>query len=227
MAITHTKLSRAAGLCAVAAGLLFILVQFIHPDENVESVTTTAWTVTHLLTLTMSVLAVIGISGLYLRQVGETGWLGLIGFLLFASAFLVNMAGTFAEAVILPVIADDAPRYVADFLATVTGGNVRGDVGGFSVANGIAAVTFLLGSLLFGVALFRARILARWAALLLAIGSVGILSVAVLPHSLDRLAAFPIGVALVGLGVALWQSPSSTSEPLRGVNDARSNPAGA
>jgi hypothetical protein len=46
MTITTTRLSRSAGLSAVAAGLLFILVQFIHPHEDVAAVTTTAWTVT-------------------------------------------------------------------------------------------------------------------------------------------------------------------------------------
>jgi Na+/H+ antiporter NhaD/arsenite permease-like protein len=71
MTITTTKLTRAAGLCAVAAGLLFMFTQFIHPDENVANVTTTAWKVTHLLTITMTILAVIGISGMYLRRAGH------------------------------------------------------------------------------------------------------------------------------------------------------------
>ncbi|MDQ3531115.1 MAG: hypothetical protein M3456_01830 [Actinomycetota bacterium] len=215
MTITTTKLTRAAGLSAVVAGLLFIFAQLIHPDENVASVTTTAWQVTHALTLTMSVLALIGVSGMYLRQVRETGVLGLIGFLLFGSAFVVIMAFTFVEAVVLPQLAATAPQYVNDVLATATGGEVTGEVGAITAANAVAAVTYLLGGLLFGIALFRARIVARWAALLLAGGTLATILVPFLPHSLDRTTAFPTGLALVGLGYSLWREQRATaSEPV-------------
>jgi hypothetical protein len=203
--ITTAKLSRVAGLCAVAAGLLYITVQLIHPDENVEAVTTTAWTATHLVTLAMAVLGLIGVSGMYFRQVRETGLLGLIGFALFGSFFLVVVAVTFVETIVLPTIAEEAPGYVNDFLATIVGETVRGDVGSFTVANGVAGVTYLLGGLLFGIGLYRANVLARWAALLLAIGSFATLAVAVLPESLDRVAVLPVGIALVGLGYSLWR----------------------
>lgn len=158
MTITTDKLTRAAGLSAVVAGLLYIFVQLIHPDENVASVTTTAWTVTHLLTLAMSVLALIGVSGLYLRQVRETGPLGLIGFLLFGSSFVVITVLIFVEVAVLPLLADQAPQFVNDVLTISTGGEVTGDVGAFTAASIVSAVTYLFGGLLFGVALFRARI---------------------------------------------------------------------
>jgi hypothetical protein len=213
MAITTTKLGRAAGLAAVVAGLLYILVQFIHPDETVASVTTPGWTVTHLLTLAMGVLGLIGISGMYFRQVPESRVLGLIGYLVFAAFFLLVVANTFVEVLVLPPIADVAPQYVNDFLATQVGDTVRGDVGGYSVAWGIASATYLVGGLVFGIALFRAGILARWASLLLAIGAVAALLVAVLPESLDRLAALPVGIALAGLGYSLWRDEKvATSE---------------
>ena len=44
MAITTTKLTRAAGLSAVVAGLLFTAVQIKHPHLDVAFVTTTEWT---------------------------------------------------------------------------------------------------------------------------------------------------------------------------------------
>jgi hypothetical protein len=224
--ITTTKLTRAAGLSAVAAGLLFILIQFIHPDENVASVTTTAWTFTHVLTLAMALLALIGVSGMYLRQVRETGLLGLIGFLLFGSLFVIIIAFTFIEAVVLPVLADTAPQYVNDFLATETGGAVTGDVGALTVANGVSAVAYLLGGVLFGIALFRARIVARWAALLLAIGTLATVLIPVLPHSIDRLTALPVGVALAGLGYSLWREHRVASAELLPSVRASLNPAG-
>jgi hypothetical protein len=227
MSITTTTLTRAAGVAAVAAGLLFILIQLIHPHEDVATVTTTAWAFTALLTMAMSVLLLVGLTGLYLRQVTETSVLGLVGFLLFGACFMLTIAATFVEVFVLPPLADQAPQYVDDFLATFTGGAVTGDVGSLPVAGLVSAVGYLLGGLLFGVALFRARILARWAALLLAVGSVATLLVPLLPHSLDRLLAFPVGLALAGLGYSLWREQRRSSHvSVSSVPSARLDSAG-
>lgn len=75
--MTTDRVSRAAGVCAIAAGLLYALVQFIHPHETLTNVTTTTWNVTHLLTITMTVLALAGITGMYARQVRKAGATGL------------------------------------------------------------------------------------------------------------------------------------------------------
>ncbi|WP_327585145.1 hypothetical protein OHA25_57235 [Nonomuraea sp. NBC_00507] len=227
MSVTTTRLTCAAGLAAVVGGLLFILIQLIHPHEDVATVTTTAWTVTAILTMAMSVLLLVGLTGLYLRQVTETGVLGLVGFLLFGACFMLTIAVTFVEVFVLPPLADQAPQYVGDFLATFTGAAVTGAVGPLPVANLVSAVGYLLGGLLFGVALFRARILARWAALLLAVGAVATLLVPLLPHALDRLLAFPVGLALAGLGYSLWREQRGTShESVQSDPRARLDAAG-
>jgi hypothetical protein len=228
MTITTTTLTRAAGLAAVAAGLLFILIQFIHPQEGAASVTTTAWTVTHALGVVMAALTLVGISGMYLRQVRETGLLGLIGFVLFGSCYLLITAFEFVEAFVLPAVADQAPRFVDDFLAIAASGVIVGDVVALVMASAVTGVTYVVGGLLFGVALFRAGILARWAAVLLAVGSVGTLSVSVLPLALDRLIAVPLGVALAGLGYSLWceqRTPAGRSLP--SAAGPQLDPAGA
>ena len=211
MTITTTKLMRAAGLCLLVAGLLFLLPQFIHPKDEVASVATTGWVVAHLVNTAMAVLALIGVTGLYLRQVRETGVLGLIGFLLFGIGFLMIAIVSFAEAVILPQIADVAPGYVGDFLATFVGDPVEGDVGGLAVANGVAGATFLLGGLVFGIALYRAGIVARWAALLLSVGALASLLAGVLPDSFFRTATFPTAIALMGLGYSLWREQADAA----------------
>jgi len=201
--ITTRTLTGIAGLAAIAAGLIFIVIQFIHPPENAATVTTLEWATVSLLTATMAILAIVGISGLYLRNVQRMGMLGLIGYVLFATCFLVITAWSFVEIVVLPPLAEQAPQFVDDFLAVPSGGHVVGDVGAAKVATGITAVGYLLGGLLFGIALFRARIVARWAAMLLAIGSVITILVPVLPHAFERLLALPMGVALAALGYSL------------------------
>src|SRR4051812_21200967 len=135
MSITTTRLMRGAGLSAVVAGLLFIVIQLVHPHEDVASVTTTAWVVVALLTMAMSVLLLVGLTGMYLRQVRETGLPGLVGFLLFGSTFVLTIAVTFVEVFVLPRLAAQAPQYVEDFLATFTGGDVVGDVGSLPLAS--------------------------------------------------------------------------------------------
>ena len=60
----------------------------------------------------------------------------------------------------------------------------------------------MLGGLLFGIATFRAGILPRWAAGLLAIAAALTPAAALLPHQIQRLAAIPVALALACLGYA-------------------------
>ena len=57
----------------------------------------------------------------------------------------------------------------------------------------------------FGIALFRARVLARWAAALLAVGGVVSVALAVMPDAFYRFLAFPNGIAMIALGYSLWR----------------------
>jgi hypothetical protein len=209
--ITTARLTGVAGFAAIAAGLIFIVIQFIHPPENAATVTSVEWAIVSLLTATMATLAIVGISGLYLRNVQRIGVLGLIGYVLFATCFILIAAWSFVEIVVLPPLAGQAPQFVDDFLAVPGGGRVVGDVGAAKVATGITAVGYLLGGLTFGIALFRARVVARWAAMLLAIGSVITILVPVLPHAFERLLALPMGVALAALGYSLWSRQGDVS----------------
>jgi hypothetical protein len=204
MSITTTKLTRWAGLSAAAAGLLFIGVQINHPHLDAEFATTTEYTLRQSLKVLMSGLALAGITGMYLRQVTQAGVLGLVGYLVFGAGYLIMFSVEVIGAVVLPTIARTTPGYVNDVFATVMGDPVSGDIGLMFVLNLASAVTFLGGGLVFGIALFRAKVLARWAAALLAAGSVATLFLPLLPQINDRLFAVPIGVALIGLGYSLW-----------------------
>jgi hypothetical protein len=73
MTITSTTLIRAAGVAAVAAGLIFIGVQINHPPSDVTNVTTTEWAVRNSLKILMAALVLVGITGMYLRQVEKIG----------------------------------------------------------------------------------------------------------------------------------------------------------
>ncbi|MDR6414970.1 hypothetical protein [Pseudarthrobacter sulfonivorans] len=210
MPITTTKLTRWAGLSAAAAGLLFIGVQINHPHLDAEFATTTEYAVRQSLKVLIAGLSLVGITGMYLRQVAQAGVLGLIGYLVFGAGYLIMISIEVIGAVVLPTLARSTPGYVNDVFATVLGDPVSGDIGAMLGLNLAAAVTFLGGGLLFGIALFRARVLARWAAALLAAGSVATLLLPLLPQVNDRLFALPIGAAMIGLGYSLWSGLRTT-----------------
>ena len=213
MTITTSTLTRAAGVSAVLSGLLFIVIQPIHPPEDVATVTGTAWAVVALMTLAMAVLGLVGLSGIYLRQVRESGLPGLIGYLMFGSFYLVTAAWTFVEAFVLPQIAGDAPRFVDDSLGIPAGVSSQGDVGALPLFFAVVSGLYLVGGVVFGIAVFRAGILQRGAAVLLAGGTVLSLAAAVLPHSVGRYAAVPVGMAMVWLGWSLWSEQRASATP--------------
>src|SRR3712207_3268197 len=105
MTITPVTLTRAAGAAAVAAGVLFIGVQIGHPELTATSVATTEVYVRDSLKVLMAVLALVGISGMYLSQIRRNGVLGLVGYVLLAAGYLLILCGVFVAAYVLPEIA--------------------------------------------------------------------------------------------------------------------------
>ncbi|MET8997672.1 hypothetical protein [Amycolatopsis sp. NPDC004169] len=211
-------LSRATGAAAAIAGALFIAVQIGHPAMDVSAVTTTDWAVRSTAKALMAALALAGITGMYLRQVWETGILGFLGYVVFAVGYLSMLSVEVVAAAVLPALAHTAPGYVADVLAVAFGGTASHGIGAMQTVFVVSSVGYLAGGCLFGIALFRARVLARWASALLAAGTVATLALAVLPESFNRPLAVPAGVALIGLGISLWraqpaQSGDNTTSP--------------
>ena len=85
MKITTANLIRWAGLSAMAGGCLFVAIQPIHPPEILASFTTSTWAIVHYVGVVMCFLILLGITGIYARQVTEAGWLGLPAFSCLAS----------------------------------------------------------------------------------------------------------------------------------------------
>src|SRR2546428_587858 len=196
MKITVSNLMRGAGLSAVVAGGIFAIVGLIHPPQIVPSVTTSAWTIVHLLTIVMACFGLLGIAGIYARQLEKTGWMGLAGCLLLSLWFVVVTGFTFFEAFILPLLASDSPKFAESFLGIFTGSVGETSVGALATVWTLLGVVYILGNLLFGIATFRAGILSRWAAALLGLGAVSSPAFALLPQSFAPLAAVPGWVGL-------------------------------
>jgi hypothetical protein len=201
---TASKLIRWAGLAAMVGGIFYVVVGLFHPANILSSVTTTQWAIVHSLATAMCFFFLLGITGLYARQVESAGWLGLAGFLLFSLSWVLTAPFTFVETFILPQLATEAPTLAQGFLGIFTGS--AGEINFGVLANlwKLTGFLYILGGLLFGIATFRAGILPRWAAGLLAVGSLLAPVAALLPPAQEPKVAVPVGIALAWLGYALW-----------------------
>jgi hypothetical protein len=206
MTITTNTLTRGAAAATVAAGLIFIGVQVGHPHLDVTSITTTEVVVRNALKVLMATLALVGLTGIYLRQVRQAGVLGLLGYVVLGTGYLLIACTTFMAAFVLPSVAETDPAYVEDVIAATTGGTVTGDLGALQSAIAVQDLSYLAGGLVLGIALYRARVLARWAAALLAVGGLVTVALSVMPDAFYRLLAFPNGIAMIGLGYSLWRT---------------------
>lgn len=213
----------------MVAGIIFAGIQPIHPPDFLASVTTGAWAIIMPLKTVMCLFFLIGLTGLYARQVEEAGWLGLAGYLLFSLSWAINMAFIFAEAFILPVLATAAPQFVESFLGIVNGFPGEMNIGALPTIYGLSGfVGYMLGGLLFGIATFRAGILPRWPAGLLAVSAALTPAAALLPHEIQRLAGMPVGIAIAWLGYALWsERREKATEPLPSMENPQLRQAGA
>ena len=218
MKITASNLLRGAGLSAMLAGLIFAFVGLIHPAQIVSSLTTSTWTIVHVLTIVMAFFGLLGIAGIYASQVEKAGWMGLAGYLLLSLWFLLVTGFTFFEALILPLLASDSPKFAESFLGIFTGSVGVASVGALATLWTLLGVVYILGCLLFGIATFRAGILSRWAAALLGLGAASSPAFALLPQSFAPLAAVPVGLGLAWLGYSLWSErlqPGAQRAPAR------------
>jgi hypothetical protein len=214
MSITPTTLTRGAAVAAILAGLAYVAIQFIHPPDVIESLSTQAWVNVHILSFAEAVLALIGVTGLYLFQVRKVGILALIGYLMFGFFFILQASFNFAEAFIAPLIAIGAPQLAVDFVGLFGRYPAETDLGALAAVPLVGLILYAGGAILFGIATIRARILSRGAAILLLAAAAVTPLAALLPHTLERMAAVPMGLALVWLGFSLWMNTRTNTARL-------------
>jgi hypothetical protein len=224
MDVTATSLTKAAAAAAAVAGAIFIAVQIGHPSTGSFTTETTQWVARSYAKSGMAALALAGITGMYLRQYRKAGLLGLVGYLVFAAGYLAMLSVEVIAATVLPSLVDSEPGFVNDVVGAAAGGTPNGDIGGLQTLFNVVGAGYILGGLIFGIALFRAGILARWAAALLAVSTVATAALAVLPDSFNRPLAVPEGIALIALGVSLWRNPRDSHQTTPAMSSANAMP---
>lgn len=202
--VIPADLLRWSGLAALIAGAIFAGIQPFHPPDTLSSLSTPVWAVITHLKMMMCVLFLIGVTGIYAKQVRQVGWLGLVGYAVFSLGWAITSAYVFAETFILPPLVASAPDFVDAFLGVAANRKLTLDLGVVPTLFMVSGILYMLGGLILGISTFRARVFPRWAAGLMAATAALTPLAALLPHALQRFAAIPMGIALIGLGYALW-----------------------
>ena len=205
MSTTTNRITATAGLCAAAAGAIFIGVQVNHPPADVAHLVTTEMTIRMTAKVLFCALALAGLAGMFLRHRHQFGRLGRAGYALVSVGFVAMLVQECMIGYYLPTIAHSKPVYVQHVLNGAMAHGASNGIGAWQGLFLIAGMGYSLGGLLFRIALFRAGVLSRWASVLLAYGTISALSLAALPLSFSRPFAVPTGIALIGLGVSLWR----------------------
>ena len=203
MKTSNADLLRLAGLSALIGGACYVFVGVVHPANVAASVTTTRWAMVHVVACAMSFFVVLGLAGIHARQATRAGWLGLAGYVLLNSWFVLIMGFSFVEAFILPHVASTTPALVDGWMKMFNGGTSKIDLGVLPTLWTLTGVVYILGGLLYGIATYRAGILPRAAAVLLALGTALAPLAAPLSLSAQPKIAIPTGVAIAWLGYAL------------------------
>ena len=216
--ISTAALMRLAGFAAMLAGLGIVVMGLFHPANEAAYVTTPAWIIVHIFATSLGFFGVLGLAGLYARQVEKAGWLGLIGFLLFSAWMTLVGFFSYIEAAILPHLASEFPPFVTGFLGMLNNVPSEVNLGVMPTMWAISTPMLIVGSLLFAIATFRAGILPRWAAGLLALGTLMIPVGALLPTELQaKIILVPMGLGLAWMGYALLtEQRVKVTEPLPG-----------
>jgi hypothetical protein len=204
--MSYSSVIRWSGLAAMVAGVGLLIAELLElltgfGDESFSELAQTVPFIfqqaLYLLSLT---LLLVGLVGLYARQLESAGPLGLVGFLV-ALLGTVLLAGFFwANVFIAPALARGAPEFL--------------DLGGRFPGFFPSLLTYAVGWILFGLASLRARVYPRAAAILLIIGA-----------ALDPLGGLHlpftgvlIDAAFIWLGFSLFSGRgASVEQPTRGA----------
>jgi hypothetical protein len=202
--ISTAALMRLAGFSAMLAGLSIVVLGMLHPANEPAYVTTPTWIIVHIFATSLGFFGVLGLAGLYARQVEKAGWLGLIGFLLFSAWMTLVGFFSFIEAAVMPQLASEFPPFVTGFLGMLNGVPSEVNLGVLPTMWNISTPMLIIASLLFAIATFRARILPRWAAALLALGTVMVpVGALVSTEIAAKIIMVPMGLGLAWMGYAL------------------------
>ncbi|HCI81736.1 MAG TPA: hypothetical protein DHW02_18825 [Ktedonobacter sp.] len=169
--MSSATLYRWSGIVLLVGGLVGIIGSIldivVFPDHNLtpQQVLSPAFTIDVCLFLVWSLLLILGLPGLYLRQAARGGKIGFAGFVLFSLGLLMgSVAFGTVQATVFPYLAQSAPKLLPS-------GGV-GPLSGFLLWILVPVILLGIGAILLGVATRRAHVFPGWTGTLLIISGV-------------------------------------------------------
>jgi hypothetical protein len=213
--MTSSQLFRISGLALVIGAIAFIVHIVARSVITAGSDPATVaqeglWVPINTLGVLGAALVLLGLPAMYARMAGSTGWLGLVGIVLIALAWL--FFGVFLSLyslLVAPWLAEEAPSLVAASAPLPAG---------IIIAFIIGLVAELIGSVLLAIPFIRGRVQPRWVGYLLP--AAALLTVAgnfiapsgpatnLVINLLSNLGPILLMVALGYLGLRMWLQPA-------------------
>jgi hypothetical protein len=197
------------GIALVAAGGSMVVTTPLHPSRETATTIVSSeprLVAAHVVYTLAWLLVLLGLPGLYAAQPGAMGRPGLASFLTaFTGTYLIAMTGNFGF--LAPVLAKQSPA-------------VLDSINRYSpvvIINGLAAILFIIGYVLFGIAMMRTTTLPRWSGVLVAVGAPAhllgfgvaqLVSTAAWPIAI--LGSVSLGAGLGWAGYRLWRKPAAS-----------------
>jgi hypothetical protein len=197
-----------SGLALVAGGLLMAVATALHPSRETAATILQAevrLVAAHVLFTLSSLLVLLGLPGLYGAQSVRMGRLGLVGFLAaFMGTALIAVSGNFGF--IAPVLAAQSPGTIDAINAYLP----------VVALNGVAFLGFVVGFVMFGMAMAKTATLPRSSGVLVAVGApvqvFGFAMAQLVSPALWTVAilgSVALGAGLAWPGYQMWQKPAS------------------
>lgn len=194
---------RLGGIILLSGGLLsvvYYVMQSFSNDADLKALTSPLFVFSSIVGFLGSLLILLGLPGVYVRQAKQAGVLGLLGLLGIAAVILVQgILMTFTSITMIPFLASSSNPAIQALANT--------DPPAMDLFFLISMVGQVLGPLLLAIATWRAKVFPRWIAWLLLATLVGVLVgfLPVLPPMLENLTPIIASVALASFGLALLQ----------------------
>jgi MFS family permease len=203
-----TALLRWSGLALIMGGVLMVVATVLHPSQETPAAILEAevrLVAAHALLTLSYLLVLLGLPALYGAASVRMGRLGLVGFLLaFLGTMLIAVSGNFGF--LAPVLAAQSP-------ATIDAINRYPPEGAL---NAVAFGGFVVGFVIFGMAMAKTAGFPRPSGVLVAIGApcqvVGFALAQLVSPGLWAIAVLgsvAVGAGLAWPGYRMWQHPAS------------------
>lgn len=198
-------LIKSSALFLIFGGILYITIQFIHPVDELSSVSGSQWLLVSILTTLMGFVVFLGLFAHFLIFNKKMKVLGTIGFVLFSLFWLLTMVFSFVEAFVLPLLVEAAPDFVEGMIGLFGTEPATADLGVFPTLVNTAGIMYILGGISYGISGYRNKLPGKYSYLLLVIAAIATIAAGILGHPLDRILAVPMGLALIWIGWNVWK----------------------